>query len=84
MPHLADWFSAHPNSKEGIDLQCLHNSRNSLAQGQMLNNFSREATLIVVSTMEVWITLLRIVLSPRSLFKGRILIRTIRARERSE
>jgi hypothetical protein len=84
MPHLADWFSAHPNSKEGIDLQCLHNSRNSLAQGQMFNNFSREATLIVVSTMEVWITLLRIVLSPRSLFKGRILIRTIRARERSE
>jgi hypothetical protein len=31
MPHLADWFSARLNSKEGIDLQCLRNSRNSLA-----------------------------------------------------
>jgi hypothetical protein len=74
MPHLADWFSARPNSKEGIDLQCLRNSRNSLAQGQTFNNFSKEATLIVVSIAGVRITLLRIVLGPRSLFKGRILI----------
>jgi hypothetical protein len=84
MPHLADLFSARPNSKAGIDLQCLHNSHNSLAQGQMFNNFSREATLIVVSTAGVRITSSETVLSPRSLFKGKILIRTIRARERSE
>jgi hypothetical protein len=81
MPHLADSFSAHPNSKEGIDLQCL---RNSLAQGQMFNKFIREVALIVVSTAEVRITSSEIVLGPRSLFKGRILIRIIRARERSE
>jgi hypothetical protein len=84
MPHLADSFSAHPNSKEGIDLQCFRNSRNGLAQGQMFNKFSREATLIVVSTAGVRITSSETVLGPRSLFKGRILIRTIRARERSE
>jgi hypothetical protein len=84
MPHLADLFSAHPNNKEGIDLQCLRNSRNSLAQGQTFNNFSKEAALIVVSIAGLRIILLRIVLGPRSLFKGRILIRIIRARERSE
>jgi hypothetical protein len=56
IPHLADSFSARPNGKEGIDLQCLRNSRNSLAQGQMFNNFSREAALIIVSTAEVRIT----------------------------
>jgi hypothetical protein len=50
----------------------------------MFNKFSREATLIVVSTAEVRTTSSEIVLGPRSLFKGRILIRTIRARERSE
>jgi mRNA-degrading endonuclease toxin of MazEF toxin-antitoxin module len=50
----------------------------------MFNKFSRETTLIVVSTTEVRITSLEIVLSPRSLFKGRILIRTIRTRERSK
>jgi hypothetical protein len=84
MPHLADSFSARPNSKEGIDLQCLCNSHNSLTQGQMLNNFSGETTLIVVSIAGVRITSSETVLGPRSLFKGRILIRTIRARERSE
>jgi hypothetical protein len=84
MPHLADLSSGRPNSKEDIDLQCLHNSRNSLAQGQTFNNFSKEATLIVVSIAGVRIILLRIVLGPRSLFKGRILFRIIRARERSE
>jgi hypothetical protein len=82
--HLANSFSAHPNSKEGIDLQCLHNNNNSLAQGQMFNKFSREATLIVVSTAGVWITSSETILVLRSLFKGRILIRTIRARERSK
>jgi hypothetical protein len=84
MPHLVDSFSARLNSKEGIDLQCLRNSRNSLTQGQLFNNFSREATLIIVSIVGVRITLLRTVLGSRSLFKGRILIRKIRARERSE
>jgi hypothetical protein len=50
----------------------------------MFNNFSREAALIVVSIAGVRITSSETVLGPRSLFKGRILIRTIRARERSE
>jgi hypothetical protein len=84
MLHLADWFSARLNSKEGIDLQCLCNSCHSLAQGQTINNFSRGAALIVVSTTEVRITLSRIVLGLGSLIKGRVLIRTIRARARSE
>jgi hypothetical protein len=84
MLHMADWFSTCPNSKEGIDLQCLHNSHNNLAQGQTFNNFSKEATLIVVSIAGVRIILLRIVLGPRSLFKGKILIGIIRARERSK
>jgi predicted secreted hydrolase len=84
MLHLADWFSAHLNSKEDIDLQCLRNSGNSFAQGQMFNSFSRGAALIAVSTAGVRITLSRIVLGPGSLFKGRILIRTTRARARSE
>jgi hypothetical protein len=82
--HLADWFSARLNSKEGIDLQCLCNSRNSLAQGQIINSFSRRAAIIAVSTARVWITSSKIVLGPGNLFKGRVLIRTIRARERSE
>jgi hypothetical protein len=84
MLHLADWSSGRLNNKEGIDLQCLRNSCNSLAQGEMFNNFSREAALIVVSIAGVRITSSETVLGPRSLFKGRILIRTIRARERSE
>jgi hypothetical protein len=50
----------------------------------MFNNFSREAALIVVSTAGVRITSSETVLGPRSLLKGRILIRTVRARERSE
>jgi hypothetical protein len=50
----------------------------------MFNNFSRRAALIVVSTTGVRITLSKIVLGPGSLFKGRVLIRTIRARARSE
>jgi hypothetical protein len=84
MPHLADWFSARLNSKEGIDLQCLRNSRNCLAQGQIINSFSRRVELTAVSIAGVRITLSRIVLGLGSLFKGRVLIRTIRARARSE
>jgi hypothetical protein len=84
MLHLADWFSAHLNSKEGIDLPCLYNSRSSLAQGQTINNFSRGAALIVVLIAGVRINLSRIVLGPGSLFKGKALIRTTRARARSE
>jgi hypothetical protein len=84
MLHLADWFSARLNSKEGIDLPCLRNSRNSLAQGQTFNNFSKGVALITVSTAGMRITLSKIVLGPGSLFKGRVLIRTIRARARSE
>jgi hypothetical protein len=49
----------------------------------MLNNFNREAALIVVSIAGVRITSSEIVLNPRSPSRGRILIRTIRARERS-
>jgi hypothetical protein len=49
----------------------------------MLNNFNREAALIAVSIVGVRITSSEIVLNPRSLSRGRILIRTIRARERS-
>jgi hypothetical protein len=47
----------------------------------MFNSFSREAALIAVSTAGVRIS---IVLGPGSLFKGRVLIRTTRARARSE
>jgi hypothetical protein len=50
----------------------------------MLNNFSREVALIVVSTAGVRITSSETVLSPGSLIKGRVLIRTTRARARSE
>jgi hypothetical protein len=84
MLHLADWFSAHLNSKMGIDLPCLRNSHSSLAQGQTINNFNREVALIAVLIVGVRITISRIVLGPGSLFKGRVLIRTIRLRARSE
>jgi hypothetical protein len=50
----------------------------------MFNNFSREAALIVVSTEGVRITSSETVLGPGSLFKGRVLIKTIKARARSE
>jgi hypothetical protein len=84
MLYLADWFSTCLNSKEGIDLPCLRNSHSSLAQGQTINNFNREVALITVLIVGVRITLSRIVLGPGSLFKGRVLIRTIRVRARSE
>jgi hypothetical protein len=50
----------------------------------MFNTFSRGATLIAVSTAGVQITLSRTVLSPGSLFKGRVLVKTTRARAKSE
>jgi hypothetical protein len=81
MLHLADWFSTRLNSKEGIDLLCL---RNSLASGETINNFSRKVALTTVLIAGVRITLSRIVLGPGSLFKGRVLIRTTKARARSE
>jgi hypothetical protein len=71
MLHLADWFSGRPNSKEGIDLPYLCNSRNNLAHGQMLNNFNREAALIAISIAAVRTTLSKIVRGPGSLIKGK-------------
>jgi hypothetical protein len=50
----------------------------------MFNNFSKRAALIAISTTEVRITSSKIVLGPGSLFKGRVLIRRIRARAKSE
>jgi hypothetical protein len=82
--HLADWFFTRLNSKEGIDLPYLRNSHSSLAQGQTINNFNREVALIAVLNAGVRITLSRIVLGPGSLFKGRVLIRTISVRARRE
>jgi hypothetical protein len=64
MPHLADLFFACPNNKEDIDLQCLRNSRNNLAHGQMLKNFNREAAPITVSIAVVRTTLSKIVRGP--------------------
>jgi predicted secreted hydrolase len=84
MPHLADWFSAHLSSKEDIDLQRLRDHRNNWALGQTINNFSRGVALIAILVAGVRITLSRKVLGPGSLFKGRVLIRTIRVRARSE
>jgi hypothetical protein len=84
MSHLADLSSGHPNSKEDIDLLCLRNSRNSLAHIQIINCFSRGAAPIAVSITVVRTTSSKIVLGPGSLIKGRVLIRTTRARERSE
>jgi hypothetical protein len=50
----------------------------------MFNSLSKEVALIAVLIAGVRITLSRIVLGPGSLFKGRVLIKTIRARARSE
>jgi hypothetical protein len=50
----------------------------------MFNSFSKGAALIAVSTIGVRITLSRIVLGLGNLFKGRVLIRTTRARARKE
>jgi hypothetical protein len=84
MLQLVDWFSARPNRKEDIDLPCLRNSSNSLAHGQIINYFSKGAAPIAVSIAVVRTILSKIVLGLGSLIKGRFLIRTIRARERSE
>jgi hypothetical protein len=82
MLHLADWFSGRLNSKEGIDLPYLRNSRNNLAHGQMFNKSNREAALIAVSIAGVRITSSEIVHGPRSLIKGKFLIRITRTRAR--
>jgi hypothetical protein len=50
----------------------------------MFNSFSKETALIAVSTARVRTILSRIVLGQGSLFKGRVQIRTIRVRARSE
>jgi hypothetical protein len=50
----------------------------------MLNNFSKEVAPTTISIAGVRIISSETVLGPRILFKGRILIRTIRAKERSE
>jgi hypothetical protein len=84
MPHLADLFFACPNNKEDIDLQCLRNSRNNLAHGQMLKNFNREAAPITVSIAVVRTTLSKIVRGPGSLIKGKVLIRITRTRARGQ
>jgi hypothetical protein len=84
MPHLADLFSTRPNNKEDTDLQCLRNSHSSLAHGQMLNNFNREAAPIVVSIAVVRTTLSRIVHGPGSLIKGKVRIRITRTRARGQ
>jgi hypothetical protein len=80
--HLADWFSGCLHNPEDTDLQCLRNSRNILAHGQTLNNFNKEAAPIVVSIAVVWITLSKIVHGPRSLIKGKVIIRITRTRAR--
>jgi hypothetical protein len=69
-PRLADWFSGHPNHKEGIDLPYLRNNHNNLAYGQMFNKFNREVAIIAVSIMEVRITSLEIVRGPRKSNQG--------------
>jgi hypothetical protein len=84
MLHLAHWFSGRPNSKEGIDLPYLCNSRNSLAHGQMLNKSNRKAALIAVSIAGVRITSSEIVRGPESLIKGKVLIRITRTRARGQ
>jgi hypothetical protein len=55
IPQLVDWFSGHPNSKEGTDLPFLCNNHNNLARGQMFNKCNREAAIIAVSIAEVQI-----------------------------
>jgi hypothetical protein len=69
---------------EDTDLQCLRNSRSSLAYGQMLNNFNREAAPIAVSIAVVRITLSKIVRGPGSLIKGKVLIRITRIGARGQ
>jgi hypothetical protein len=83
MPQLVDWFSGHPNHKEGIDLPFLRNNYNNLAHGQMFNKCNREVAIIVVSIAEVRIISSEIVRGPRNLIKGRVLLRVTRTRARN-
>jgi hypothetical protein len=82
MLHLADWFSGRLNSKEGIDLPYLRNSRNTLAHSQMFNKSNREEALIAVSIVGVRITSSEIVRGPGNLIKGKVPIRITRTRAR--
>jgi hypothetical protein len=84
MLHLADWFSGHLSSQEDTDLQCLHSSHRSWAQGQIYSNFSKGAVIIAGSIVEARITSPEPTLDPRSLFKGKVLIRITRARARGQ
>jgi hypothetical protein len=84
MLHLADWFLGRLSNPEDTDLQYLHNSRNSLAHGQTLNNFNREAAPIAVSIAVVRTTLSKIVCGLGSLIKGKALIRITRTRARGQ
>jgi hypothetical protein len=83
MPQLVDWFSGHPNSREGIDLPFLRNNYNSLAHGQLFNKCHREAAIIAVSIAEARIISSEIVRGPRNLIKGRTLLKVTRTRARS-
>jgi hypothetical protein len=83
MPQLVDWFSSHPNSKEGIDLLFLRNNRNNLAHGQIFNKCNRETAIIAVSIAAVRIILSGIVRGLRNLIKGRALLRGTRTRARN-
>jgi hypothetical protein len=80
MPRLADWFSGHPNNKEGIDPRYLHSSCNNLAPGQMCNKLHREAAIIVVSIAEVQTISSGIVHGPRNLIKDKVPLRITRTR----
>jgi hypothetical protein len=84
MSQLVDWFSGHPNSKEGIDLPFLRNNYNHLAHGQMFNKCNKEAAIIAVSIAEVRIISSEIVRSPRNLTKDRVLLRVTRTRARNQ
>jgi hypothetical protein len=77
---LADWFSGHPNNKEGIDLPYLHHNYRNLVQGKMCNKFHSEAVIIIVSIAGVWIISSGIAHDPRNPIKDRAPIRVTRKR----
>jgi hypothetical protein len=80
MPRLADWFSGHPNNKEGIDPPYLHSNYSNLAQGQICNKTHRKGAIIDVSIVEVRIILLGIVRGRRNLTRDKVPIRVTRTR----
>jgi hypothetical protein len=76
--------SGRLSNPEDTDLQCLCNSHNSLAHGQTLNNFNREAAPITVSIVVVRTILSKIVRGLGSLIKGKVLIRITRTSAKSQ